>query len=58
MAAEKLLYEDNSFDLVLAVDIFHHVDIPAAFRELRRVAAPNCTLVCLEVYTLMANGFA
>src|ERR1700738_3006714 len=28
MAAEKLLYEDNSFDLVLAVDIFHHVDIP------------------------------
>jgi ubiquinone/menaquinone biosynthesis C-methylase UbiE len=51
MAAEKLLYENNSFDLILAVDVFHHIDIPEALRELRRVAAPHCTLVCLEMYT-------
>src|ERR1700722_2535109 len=51
MAAEKLLYPDNNFDLVLAVDIFHHVDIHIPLQELRRVAAPHCTLVCLEMYT-------
>jgi ubiquinone/menaquinone biosynthesis C-methylase UbiE len=51
MAAEKLLYEDSRFDLILAVDILHHVDIPRVIRELRRVAAPNCILVCLEMYT-------
>lgn len=51
MAAEKLAYEDNFFDLILAVDIFHHVEIAKTLTELRRVAAPNCTLVCLEMYT-------
>jgi ubiquinone/menaquinone biosynthesis C-methylase UbiE len=51
MAAEKLMYDDDYFDLILAVDIFHHVDIPRALSELRRVAARNCILACLEMYT-------
>ncbi len=51
MAAEHLAYRDNSFDVMLAVDILHHVDIPALLRELRRVARPGSILVCDEVYT-------
>jgi ubiquinone/menaquinone biosynthesis C-methylase UbiE len=51
MPAEKLTYGDDAFDLILAVDIFHHVDIPATLLELHRVAKPNCVLLCLEMYT-------
>lgn len=35
--AESLPYEDNSFDVVAGIDILHHVDIPLALRECRRV---------------------
>src|SRR5271166_3508528 len=41
MPAEKLSYEDGFFDVILAVDIFHHVDVPVVLNELRRVARPG-----------------
>ena len=51
MPAENLAYPDDTFDLILVSDVFHHVDIPETLRELRRVAKPGCVLVSLEMYT-------
>jgi ubiquinone/menaquinone biosynthesis C-methylase UbiE len=51
MPAERLAYADDSFDLVVARDILHHVDIPRALAELRRVARPGAWLVMNEVYS-------
>ncbi|MDQ3538468.1 MAG: class I SAM-dependent methyltransferase [Actinomycetota bacterium] len=43
---EDLPYDDGSFDLVVGHAVVHHVpDLPAAFRELRRVLAPGGRLV-------------
>jgi SAM-dependent methyltransferase len=39
--AESLPYPDNSFDLIVGLDILHHVDIEATIRECRRVLAPG-----------------
>lgn len=35
--AEVLPYEDNSFEMIVGVDILHHVDIPKAVVECHRV---------------------
>lgn len=35
--AEKLDLEDESFDLVVGIDILHHVDIPSSLNEVKRV---------------------
>lgn len=51
MAAEAMDYADDLFDVILAVDILHHVDIPATMRQLQRVAKDGCHVVCNEVYT-------
>ena len=51
MPAEKMLYEDNSFDYVLARDILHHVDIPSTMREIVRVAKPGAVFVVNEIYS-------
>lgn len=51
MTAERLDYPDAAFDLVLCRDILHHVEIPEAMREIRRVARPGATLVVNEVYS-------
>lgn len=51
MPSEKLSYDDRSFNIIVAVDILHHVDIPKTFSELLRVAKPGCTFVCDEIYT-------
>jgi SAM-dependent methyltransferase len=41
-AAEKLPYEDGSFDLVTALDVVEHLDDDVAgLREMRRVLRPN-----------------
>lgn len=51
MPSEKLSYVDRSFDMIVAVDILHHVDIPVTFLELSRVAKPGCIFVCDEIYS-------
>ena len=37
MTAEKLEYEDNFFDIVIARDILHHVEVAESLNEIRRV---------------------
>lgn len=51
MPAEKLEYEDNYFDFVVARDILHHVDIPQAISEVLRVSKSGAILCFDEVYT-------
>ena len=51
MPAEALIYRDDFFDLVLLVDILHHVDIPAAMTEIARVLKPDGIIVGDELYT-------
>ncbi len=51
MPAETLRYEDDFFDVVLARDIMHHVDIPRTVDEIRRVSKRGATLVINEVYS-------
>jgi SAM-dependent methyltransferase len=44
--AERLPFEDSSFDLVLGHAVLHHIpDLPTAFGELARVLAPGGTLL-------------
>ena len=44
--AERLPFEDESFDLVLGHAILHHIpDLPQAFTEFARVLAPGGTLL-------------
>src|SRR6185312_14260478 len=44
--AERLPFEDESFDLVLGHAVLHHIpDLPRAFREFERVLAPGGTIV-------------
>jgi 2-polyprenyl-3-methyl-5-hydroxy-6-metoxy-1,4-benzoquinol methylase len=52
MPAENLsAYEDASFDLVIFVDILHHVDIPATIRAISRVVRPGGEIIGDELYT-------
>ena len=39
--AERLDFPDGFFDIVVGIDILHHVDIPAAIRETLRVLKPG-----------------
>jgi len=51
MPAEALTYANYSFDLIVARDILHHVDVPATMRELERVARPEATFLVNEIYS-------
>ena len=51
MPSEALAYSDNSFDLVLFVDILHHVDIARTMQEVARVLKPGGTIIGDELYT-------
>src|SRR6185312_4501833 len=51
MPAESLGYPDGFFEVIVARDILHHVDIPATMAELRRVAKREATFVINEVYS-------
>jgi ubiquinone/menaquinone biosynthesis C-methylase UbiE len=50
MPAETLGYRNGVFDLILADDILHHVEVRDSMREIERVAKPGCVLVWREVY--------
>ena len=54
MPAERLRYPADSFDIVVLVDILHHVDIPDAMQEIVRVLAPGGVVVADELYTYSA----
>jgi ubiquinone/menaquinone biosynthesis C-methylase UbiE len=51
MPAERLAYESNFFDYVVACDILHHVEIPQAMAELVRVSKDQAMFVINELYS-------
>jgi len=51
MPAEELTYPDDFFDLVYFNDILHHVNIPKAIAETRRVLKSNGKVIANELYT-------
>jgi ubiquinone/menaquinone biosynthesis C-methylase UbiE len=51
MPAEAMTYPDGYFDGVFFNDILHHVDIPEAIKEVRRVVKPGGLLIANELYT-------
>lgn len=51
MTAERMDYPDNHFDVVVFVDILHHVDIAATMAEIRRVLKPGGLVIGDELYT-------
>ena len=51
MPAESLSYPDNFFDVVYFNDILHHVDIPRAVAEAKRVLKPGGVVIANELYT-------
>jgi len=48
MDASNLLYNDNSFDLLVGISILHHVDIDKASRGINRVLKPGGKAVFIE----------
>jgi SAM-dependent methyltransferase len=48
MNAERLTFEDNSFDLVCGSAILHHLDLEASYREIARVLRPGGRAIFLE----------
>lgn len=44
-------YDAHSFDMVVFVDILHHVDIPSTTREIVRVMKPGGLILGDELYT-------
>jgi ubiquinone/menaquinone biosynthesis C-methylase UbiE len=57
MDACNLLYNDESFDLVVGISILHHVNIDKALREINRVLKPGGKAVFVEplAHNLIAN---
>jgi len=48
MAAERLDYPDNLFDLVLGISILHHTELPLSGPEIRRVLKPGGRALFIE----------
>ncbi|MDP4532493.1 class I SAM-dependent methyltransferase [Marinobacter salarius] len=48
MAAEKLNYADNSFDVIFGFAILHHLDLDQALSELYRVMKPGGVAIFAE----------
>lgn len=46
--AENLPYEDNSFDIIIGIDILHHVDIEKSIKECWRVLKPRGSAIFRE----------
>jgi ubiquinone/menaquinone biosynthesis C-methylase UbiE len=57
--AERIPYEDNSFDLVVGHAVLHHIpDLPAAFREVLRVLKPGGRFVFAGEPTKIGDTYA
>ncbi len=57
--AERIPYDDNSFDLVVGHAVLHHIpDIPAAFAEIRRVLKPGGRFVFAGEPTKIGDFYA
>ncbi len=48
MDAEKLEFNDNTFDTIVCGGVLHHLDIEKAYSELARVLSPNGEIICGE----------
>ncbi len=47
---EHIPYADETFDLVTINVALHHMDVPKALREIKRVLKPGGALVCVEPF--------
>jgi len=57
--AERIPYEDNTFDLVVGHAVLHHIpDLPAAFREIMRVLKPGGRFVFAGEPTKVGDWYA
>ncbi len=48
MLAEQLDYPNQTFDLIAGIDILHHVEVPRAIAEARRVLKPGGVAIFKE----------
>ncbi len=57
--AERIPYDDNTFDLVVGHAVLHHIpDVPAAFREVLRVLKPGGRFVFAGEPTKVGDTYA
>ncbi|WP_018682227.1 class I SAM-dependent methyltransferase [Actinokineospora enzanensis] len=57
--AERIPYDDESFDLVVGHAVLHHIpDLPTAFREVRRVLKPGGRFVFAGEPTRVGDRYA
>ncbi|GAB3431526.1 class I SAM-dependent methyltransferase [Actinophytocola sediminis] len=57
--AERVPYDDNTFDLVVGHAVLHHIpDVPAAFREVLRVLKPGGRFVFAGEPTKIGDRYA
>lgn len=57
--AERIPYDDDSFDLVVGHAVLHHIpDLPTAFREVLRVLKPGGRFVFAGEPTKIGNAYA
>jgi len=48
MDAEHTEFPDDTFDIIHEYGALHHLDLPAAFKELSRILKPKGRLICTE----------
>lgn len=59
MDAEKLEFEDSSFDAIVCSGVLHHLDLKYAYPELSRVLKPDGRIICIEAlgYNPLINWY-